>query len=125
MPKKLCSHGMVKIDTDLVVVGGDSPGVGFSSSLYQLTCHNHDCEWLTMSQELKNPRANFVLMTVPNESVDCHTIIPTTTTAPTTSKDSPSTQMSTTTSIKINTLIGSKYNVYVLRTVQYNHQSRV
>ena len=71
MPTQLHGHGLVKLGTDLVVVGGDSPITGYSSSLYQMSCHNHYCKWHTMHQNLKDPRAYFVAMAVPQESVSC------------------------------------------------------
>ena len=74
MPKQLRGHGLVKIGTDLMVVGGESPGLGYSSSLYQMSCHNHNCNWHTVNQTLKHPRAYFVAMAVEPESVSCQNI---------------------------------------------------
>ena len=74
MPKQLRGHGLVKLGTDLVVVGGESPGIGYSPSLYQMSCHNHNCKWHNLTQILKHPRAYFVAMAVEKESGSCQNI---------------------------------------------------
>ena len=71
MPKQLYGHGSVKLGVDFVVIGGKNYVQGYSSSLYKMSCYNHYCIWDTMHQTLKNPRAFFVAMTVPKESVTC------------------------------------------------------
>ena len=69
MPKKLYGHEMVTLEKDLVVIGGYY--YGYQSSLYLMTCQNQDCEWQTMSQELKIGRSRFVAMLIPDELADC------------------------------------------------------
>ena len=72
MPNKLWGHEMVPFDKDVVIIGGSGgSGVGRQSSLHRLTCHNQDCEWKTMSQQLKVARSNFVGILIPDELVDC------------------------------------------------------
>ena len=68
MPNKLQGHEIVPFDKDVVIVGGEFPQ---SSSLYRLTCQNQDCEWKTMSQQLKVARFDFVAILIPDELVDC------------------------------------------------------
>ena len=70
MPKKLRSHKMVQFDKDVVIIGGYD-GNNYQSRLYCLTCQNQDCEWKTMSQELKIARYRMVAMLIPDELVDC------------------------------------------------------
>ena len=70
MPKKLRSHKMVQFDKDVVIIGGYD-GNNYQSRLYCLTCQNQDCEWKTMSQELKIARDRMVAMLIPDELVDC------------------------------------------------------
>ena len=70
MPKELYGHEMIPFDKDVVIIGGYSGG-GVQSSLHRLTCHNQDCEWKTMSQELKIARDRMVAMLIPDELVDC------------------------------------------------------
>ena len=71
MPNKLSQHEIVPFDKDVVIIGGDPPGSGYSSSLHHLTCQNQDCEWKTMSQQLKVARYRFVAILIPDELVDC------------------------------------------------------
>ena len=72
MPKKLVGHEIVPFDKDVVIIGGDGPYIGDEqSSLHRLTCQNQDCEWKTMSQQLKVARSSFVAMLIPDELVDC------------------------------------------------------
>ena len=73
MPKKLDRHKMVPFDKDVVIIGGsDGPYIGDEqSSLHRLTCQNQDCEWKTMSQQLKVARYAFVAMFIPDELLDC------------------------------------------------------
>ena len=72
MPKKLRYHEIVPFDKDVVIIGGWSDdGGGYQSSLHRLTCHNQDCEWKTMSQQLKVARDDFVAILIPDELVDC------------------------------------------------------
>ena len=54
MPKKLDRHEIVPFDKDVVIIGGSYGGA--QSSLHRLTCQNQDCEWKTMSQQLKVAR---------------------------------------------------------------------
>ena len=70
MPKKLEAHKMVQFDKDVVIIGGYD-GIIAQSRLYCLTCQNQDCEWKTMSQELKIARYGMVAMLIPDELVDC------------------------------------------------------
>ena len=69
MPNKLWYHEIVPFDKDVVIIGGMSSGS--QSSLHCLTCQNQDCEWKTMSQQLKVARHSFVAMLIPDELVDC------------------------------------------------------
>ena len=69
MPNKLYGHEIVPFDKDVVIIGGYSSG--YQSSLHRLTCHNQDCEWKTMSQQLKVARYYFVAILIPDELVDC------------------------------------------------------
>ena len=73
MPNKLEDHEIVPFDKDVVIIGGWSidSSPGRQSSLYRLTCQNQDCEWKTMSQELKIARYGMVAMLIPDELVDC------------------------------------------------------
>ena len=70
MPKKLDSHEIVPFDKDVVIIGGWD-GSSYQSSLHRLTCQNQDCEWKTMSQQLKVARDWFVAILIPDELVDC------------------------------------------------------
>ena len=71
MPKKLYRHEIVPFDKDVVIIGGLDGNGDFQSSLHRLTCQNQDCEWKTMSQQLKVAREDFVAMLIPDELVDC------------------------------------------------------
>ena len=75
MPKKLFHHEIVPFDKDVVIIGGISCSSIYScspqSSLHRLTCQNQDCEWKTMSQQLKFARYYFVAILIPDELVDC------------------------------------------------------
>ena len=71
MPNKLYGHAIVPFDKDVVIIGGLVPYVGSQSSLHRLTCQNQDCEWKTMSQQLKLARFSFVAILIPDELVDC------------------------------------------------------
>ena len=70
MPNKLYGHEIVPFDKDVVITGGYSTD-GIQSSLHRLTCQNQDCEWKTMSQQLKVAREWFVAILIPDELVDC------------------------------------------------------
>ena len=68
MPNKLYGHEIVPFDKDVVIIGGYAGG--YQSSLHRLTCQNQDCEWKTMSQQLKVARRHFVAIlhgSVPEE----------------------------------------------------------
>ena len=71
MPNKLENHEMVQLDKDVVIIGGYVPYVGDQSSLHRLTCQNRNCEWKTLTQQLKVARTEFVAMLIPDELVDC------------------------------------------------------
>ena len=73
MPIKLWQHEIVPFDKDVVIIGGAyyQSGWVYQSSLHRLTCHNQDCEWKTMSQQLKVARYRFVAILIPDELVDC------------------------------------------------------
>ena len=60
---------MVNFGTDLVVMGGFSKR-SYSSAFYQLSAENGKLKWEKMKPELKNPRAAFVAMTIPDHLVD-------------------------------------------------------
>ena len=60
---------MVNFGTDLVVMGGRSNG-SWSSAFYQLSAENGKLKWEKMKPELKNPREDFVAMTIPDHLVD-------------------------------------------------------
>ena len=70
MPNKLYGHEIVPFDKDVVIIGGYD-GSSYQSSLHRLTCQNQDCEWKTMSQQLKVARESFVAILIPDELVDC------------------------------------------------------
>ena len=61
---------MVNFGTDLVVMGGYSLGSEYSSSFYLLSAENGKLKWEKMKPELKNPRAFFVAMTIPDHPSD-------------------------------------------------------
>ena len=69
MPKLLNDHGMVNFGTDLVVMGGQSNGA-YSSAFYQLSAEKGKFKWEKMKPEIKNPREDFVAMTIPDHLVD-------------------------------------------------------
>ena len=71
MSNGVYGHEMVKINTDSVVIGGYAGNGEYSSLLYRLTCHNHDCEWHTMNQMFKITRQDFVAIAIPDELTDC------------------------------------------------------
>ena len=71
MAKKLEGHEMVQLDNDVVIIGGRDEHLDEQSSLHRLTCQNQDCEWKTMSQQLKVARYRFVAILIPDELVDC------------------------------------------------------
>ena len=60
---------MVNFGTDLVVMGGES-NESLSSAFYQLSAENGKLKWEKMKPELKNPREDFVAMTIPDHLVD-------------------------------------------------------
>ena len=62
-------HEIVPFDKDVVIIGGIYSG--YQSLLHRLTCQNQDCEWKTMSQQLKVARYHFVAILIPDELVDC------------------------------------------------------
>ena len=64
MPKKLTGHEIVPFDKDVVIIGGADQNSNYQSSLHRLTCQNQDCEWKTMSQQLKVGRYLFVAILV-------------------------------------------------------------
>ena len=61
---------MVNFGTDLVVMGGCSANLTLSSAFYQLSAENGKLKWEKMKPELKNPRAFFVAMTIPDHPSD-------------------------------------------------------
>ena len=61
---------MVNFGTDLVVMGGESSNLTLSSAFYQLSAENGKLKWEKMKSELKNPRALFVAMTIPDHLFD-------------------------------------------------------
>ena len=71
MPNKLYGHEIVPFDKDVVIIGGGNENGYPQSSLHRLTCQNQDCEWKTMSQQLKVARREFVAILIPDELVDC------------------------------------------------------
>ena len=66
MPKKLIYHEIAPFDKDVVIIGGYD-GKERHFSLHRLTCQNQDCEWKTMSQQLKVARGHFVAILIPDE----------------------------------------------------------
>ena len=73
MPNGLSHHEIVPFDKDVVIIGGEyyQSGWVYQSLLHRLTCQNQDCEWKTMSQQLKVARWDFVAILIPDELVDC------------------------------------------------------
>ena len=62
---------MVRVGYDLIVLGGRNTEV-YSGSIFKLSCANQSCQWVTMEQELKTPRAFFVAVAVPNDFLECY-----------------------------------------------------
>ena len=67
MPKELLGHAVITVNKNLVVIGGWPS----SSSLHRLTCQNQNCEWKTISNELKIGRYRFVAMAITRDNLDC------------------------------------------------------
>ena len=71
MYRQLYSHQMVTIGKDVLAIGGYASGWGYSKSLFQFGCSDHDCEWTVLDQELKIGRQSFVAMAIPEELTKC------------------------------------------------------
>ena len=57
-------HAMVKINDDLIVIGGITP-ITISSALYRLTYSNGQLQWFNLTQKFKIPRSNMVAVSIP------------------------------------------------------------
>ena len=61
---------MVKIDDDLIVIGGTS-SYSYSSYLNRLTFLNGKLQWILLPQKLKIPRYDMVAAVIPDDFLDC------------------------------------------------------
>ena len=57
---------MIRAGYDLIVIGGIIKGTTYSNSLFKLSCANQNCAWQTLNISLKDTRAEFVAVTVPD-----------------------------------------------------------
>ena len=62
---------MVSLGHGLVLMGGND-GYTDQSSMYLLTCSEHNCFWTLMSQKLSTARNQFVAMLIPGEIAECN-----------------------------------------------------
>ena len=67
----ISGHAMVKINDDLIVIGG---GTSFllQSSLYRFTCSNGEFQWFILPQKLKIPRYRMVATVIPDDFLGCN-----------------------------------------------------
>ena len=67
----ISGHAMVKINDDLIVIGGETP-TATSSALYRLTCSNGEFQWFTLPQKLQIPRQKMVATVIPDDFLGCN-----------------------------------------------------
>ena len=75
--KALSKHQMVRIGTDLVVIGGYAYGIsidftGYNDSIFKLSCSYNFCQWERMTPKLKMGRQYFVAVALPDNFVNCN-----------------------------------------------------
>ena len=65
---------MLKIEEDLVVIGGQLNFTSnlCSSALLKFTCLGGKCNWHYLPENLKNSRRNMVATTIPNKLLHCN-----------------------------------------------------
>ena len=56
---------MVRIGNDLVVIGGYGENK-YSDALFRFSCRNNYFKWEELTQKLKTPRRDFIVMAVPD-----------------------------------------------------------
>ena len=66
----LQGHSMVSWNNDVIVLGGQTRGFRYSSSLFKLSCLDKNFLWEKMSVEMGTARADFVAMAVPDNFLD-------------------------------------------------------
>jgi len=68
--EKRFRHGMVRLDSDLIAIGGYNRVSKHLSSMERLTCRNGitTCKWTLLSQKLKRARSQFVAIAIPDDS---------------------------------------------------------
>ena len=70
-------HAMVKVNDDLIVIGGKSVEKGpstitsISPYLNRLTFLNGKLQWILLPQKLKIPRHRMVAAVIPDDFLDC------------------------------------------------------
>ena len=57
---------MIRAGYDLIVIGGVINGTINSNLLFKLSCANQNCAWQTLNISLKDTRAEFVAVAVPD-----------------------------------------------------------
>ena len=62
-------HSLVKLNNDLVVLGGYNNGR--QKSIFQLSCQNGTFSWTTLEQELNTCKHSFVAIVVPDNYFAC------------------------------------------------------
>ena len=70
----ISKHAMVKINDDLIVIGGKTvkyPSSTYSSYLNRLTFLNGELQWILLPQKLKIPRYEMVAAVIPDDFLDC------------------------------------------------------
>ena len=73
--KGLRKHQMVRIGTDLVVIGGWGAAIdftGYNDSIFKLSCSYNFCQWERMTPKLKMGRSYFVAVALPDHFVNCN-----------------------------------------------------
>ena len=68
----ISGHAMVKINDDLIVIGGSHGHEDASSALYRLTCSNGEFQWFMLPQKLKIPRYRMVATVIPDDFLGCN-----------------------------------------------------
>ena len=74
MPLNRRRHRMVRIQKDVVVIGGEqywNSEWSIPTSLYRMTCANKICAWTTMTQTLKIGRYYHVAIPIPDDLTNC------------------------------------------------------
>ena len=69
----ISDHAMVKINDDLIVIGGSNlySSHSYSSYLNRLTFLNGKLQWILLPQKLKIPRHRMVAAVIPDDFLDC------------------------------------------------------